>query len=220
MSAEAHIICIDDHKIIASGCQAEFTKADRPWTVHWYQNVAAVAYPQSEHVVALLDLRLRDRSRASANVAELQAHDVPVIIYTSGDDRFRLREAAEAGVFDIVMKSSEDDAARLITTIEAALEGKPSVSIELAALMDEDEDFTKRLPKTHLQVLRLYASGLEAKQVASVLTLSENTVTKYVDQAKKAYREVGRLQNDSRAGLFIETMRDGLNPSFYDDRPS
>lgn len=210
MSTIAHIICVDDHKIVASGCQAEFTRVGLPWTVSWYPHLADVVWPGSERVVALLDLRLEDRTDPATNIAALAGRGVPVVVYTSGEQRYLLRQAIGAGALAIVNKKEE--ASVLIEAVESALEGRATGGIDWATALDGDEDFTKRLTDSKLEVLRLYAGGLSAKQVARRLDLALNTVNKYVSEIKDEYRKAGRLPQGDRVALFREAVRDGIVP--------
>ncbi len=210
MSTSAHVICVDDHKIVASGCQAEFTRAGLPWTVSWYPHLADVVWPEGERVVALLDLRLADRTDPAKNIADLESRGIPVVVYTSGEKRYLLRQAIEAGALAIVNKKEETSV--LIEAVERALEGRATGSFDWATALDEDEDFTKRLTASKLEVLRLYAGGLSAKQVAHRLDLALNTVNKYVSEIKDEYRKAGRLSQGDRVALFREAVHDGILP--------
>ena len=39
MSEQQYVLVIDDHSIIAQGCQYQFTQAGLPWTVQWVPNL-------------------------------------------------------------------------------------------------------------------------------------------------------------------------------------
>ena len=58
--------------------------------------------------LAILELRLEDGSTPTDNIRELNERSIPVIIYTSGDERVLVREAIAAGVLAIVRKSTPD----------------------------------------------------------------------------------------------------------------
>ena len=129
MNTDCHIIVIDDHEIIATGCQGEFAKAGLPWSVIWARGLSDIDWPEGR-TLAVLDLRLNDGSRPAEIIAELSRRSIPVVVYTSGEDPKRIREAIAAGVMAIVNKTAPIE--ELIEAIEAALEDEPSASIDWA----------------------------------------------------------------------------------------
>ena len=108
--------------------------------------------------------------------------------------------------------NKKEETSVLIEAVERALEGRATGSFDWATALDEDEDFTKRLTASKLEVLRLYAGGLSAKQVAHRLDLALNTVNKYVSEIKDEYRKAGRLSRGDRVALFREAVHDGILP--------
>ena len=95
MNTDCHIIVIDDHEIIATGCQGEFAKAGLPWTVTWARSLSDIDWPEGR-TLAILDLRLNDGSRPAEIIAELSRRSIPVVVYTSGEDPKRIRETIAA----------------------------------------------------------------------------------------------------------------------------
>ena len=77
MNTDCHIIVIDDHEIIATGCQGEFAKAGLPWSVIWARGLSDIDWPEA-------------RTLAEA--------DVPVVVGADGYELARLlpRELLEA----------------------------------------------------------------------------------------------------------------------------
>ena len=120
MNTDCHIIVIDDHEIIATGCQGEFAKAGLPWSVIWARGLSDIDWPEGR-TLAVLDLRLNDGSRPAEIIAELSRRSIPVVVYTSGEDPKRIREAIAAGVMAIVNKTAPIE--ELIEAIRAALKG-------------------------------------------------------------------------------------------------
>ena len=82
MNTDCHIIVIDDHEIIATGCQGEFAKAGLPWSVIWARNLSDIDWPEGQ-TLAVLDLRLNDGSRPAEIIAELSRRSIPVVVYTT-----------------------------------------------------------------------------------------------------------------------------------------
>ena len=213
MSTDCHIIVIDDHEIIATGCRGEFAKAGLPWTVTWARNLSDIDWPEGR-TLAVLDLRLNDGSRPAEIIADLSRRSIPVVVYTSGEAPDLIREAIAAGVMAIVNKTAPSQ--ELIDAVRAALEGRPSASLDWARALDEDEDFVAdHLSEREAEVLTLYANGMKSDRVAHALGLARNSVNQYVARIKEKYRAASRLDDGSRIALFKEAARDGLI-SYYE----
>lgn len=212
MNTDCHIIVIDDHEIIATGCQGEFAKAGLPWSVIWARNLSDIDWPEGQ-TLAVLDLRLNDGSRPAEIIAELSRRSIPVVVYTSGEDPKRIREAIAAGVMAIVNKTAPIE--ELIEAVKAALKGEPSGSIDWVRALDVEEDFVKQLTHREIEVITLYANGVQADRVARILGLSKNTVTRYIAQIKSKFHAAGLLTDGDRVDLSKATARIGLT-SYYE----
>ena len=214
MDAECSILVIDDHEMIAQGCQNEFARAGLTWTVSWFRSLRDVVWPAGR-ALAILDLRLNDGTRPAEVIQELARRSIPVVVYTSGEAPDLIREAtATEAVMAIINKTAP--AQELIDAIKAALEGQPSASLDWARALEEDENFVgSHLSEREAQVITLYANGMQASTVARALGLSVNSVNQYVARIKDKYRAAGRLTTSSRVALFKEVARDGLI-SYYE----
>lgn len=212
MNTDCHIIVIDDHEIIATGCQGEFAKAGLPWSVIWARNLSDIDWPEGR-ALAILDLRLNDGSRPAEIIAELSRRSIPVVVYTSGEDPKRIREAIAAGVMAIVNKTAPIE--ELIEAVKAALKDEPSGSIDWARALDVEEDFVKQLTHREIEVITLYANGVQADRVARILGLSKHTVTRYIAQIKGKFHAAGLLTDGDRVDLSKATARIGLT-SYYE----
>ncbi|WP_303121341.1 response regulator transcription factor [Actinomyces sp.] len=212
MSIDCHIVIIDDHEIVATGCQAEFARFGLSWEVTWARSLSDVVWPQGR-AVAVLDLRLNDGSQPEEVIAELERRSIPVVIYTSGEDPKRIREAISAGVMAIVNKASPFE--ELIDAIKAALRGEPSGSVDWANALDMEDDFMKQLTPREIEVISLYANGVQADRVARSLNLSRNTVTRYIAQIKAKFLAAGLLKDGGRVELSKAAAKIGLI-SYYE----
>ena len=146
-------------------------------------------------------------------IAELSRRSIPVVVYTSGEDPKRIREAIAAGVMAIVNKTAPIE--ELIEAVKAALKGEPSGSIDWARALDVEEDFVKQLTHREIEVITLYANGVQADRVARILGLSKNTVTRYIAQIKSKFHAAGLLTDGDRVDLSKATARIGLT-SYYE----
>ena len=200
VSEQQYILVIDDHSIIAQDCQYQFTQAGLPWTVQWVPSLhtaEGLPVPELGAVdgrpvpdLAILELRLEDGSTPTDNVRELNELSVPVIIYTSGDERVLVREAIAAGVLAIVRKSAPDG--ELIDAATAALDGIPSAGLDWASTLDTDGDFvTEHLTPSEVRILSLYAMGAKPVTVARELGCTVPTVNTCMARIREKYRKAG-----------------------------
>ena len=86
MNTDCHIIVIDDHEIIATGCQGEFAKAGLPWSVIWARGLSDIDWPEGR-TLAVLDLRLNDGSRPAEIIAETAVTEITERGATRMDDQ-------------------------------------------------------------------------------------------------------------------------------------
>ena len=217
-SEQRYVLVIDDHNIIAQGCQYQFTQAGLPWTVQWVPSLhtaeglpvpelgAAEGLPVPD--LAVLDLRLADGSTPTDNIRELSKRSIPVVVHTSSDEPVLVREALATNILAIVNKSASDT--ELIDASKAALDGIPSANLSWASALDTDNDFvTERLTPTEVNVLSRYALGAKSVTVARELGCTVPTVNTYVARIREKYRKVGRPA-DTRVDLFRRAAEDGL----------
>ena len=200
VSEQQYILVIDDHSIIAQDCQYQFTQAGLPWTVQWVPSLhtaEGLPVPELGAVdgrpvpdLAILELRLEDGSTPTGNIRELNERSIPVIIYTSGDERVLVREAIAAGVLAIVRKSAPDG--ELIDAATAALDGIPSAGLDWASTLDTDGDFvTEHLTPSEVRILSLYAMGAKSVTVARELGCTVPTVNTCMARIREKYRKAG-----------------------------
>lgn len=200
VSEQQYILVIDDHSIIAQDCQYQFTQAGLPWTVQWVPSLhtaEGLPVPELGAVdgrpvpdLAILELQLEDGSTPTDNIRELNERSIPVIIYTSGDERVLVREAIAAGVLAIVRKSAPDG--ELIDAATAALDGIPSAGLDWASTLDTDGDFvTEHLTPSEVRILSLYAMGAKPVTVARELGCTVPTVNTCMARIREKYRKAG-----------------------------
>lgn len=205
------IVVIDDHQIVGLGVSHALNSQGVDVPVAWYPTVEEATWQPKD--VAVLDLRLKDGSTPEDNIAVIGAVDVPVIIYTSGDDPHLVRRAIQAGALSIIRKATPPE--QLVNAIQAASEGQIFPGIDWAAALDADDDFVQtHLTPSEAQVLTRYAEGAASDAVARALGMSKSTVETYVTRIRNKYRSVGRPA-ENRVDLFRRAAEDGLI-SYYE----
>jgi DNA-binding NarL/FixJ family response regulator len=206
--APVRIGLVEDHEVVGYGLR-EILRWQAGWNlVKVVRSVGELDLDEASYSLVLLDLRLDDGSSPGDNIRILQAHGIPVLAYTAGEDVELLRAAAKAGILGIVRKS--DDVAVLIDAIERALRGEATATTEWAAAIDGDRLLADaRLSPREREVLGHYAAGETAAGVAEIMGLSRETVANYVGRIRFKYAAVGRPAA-TKVHLHRRAIEDGL----------
>lgn len=204
----ARIGIVDDHVQIVRGLTA--TLMEHPeFTVGATGTTVAELLAESPDLdLVLLDLRLDDESTPGDNITTLREVGISVLVYTSGDEVYMMRQAAAAGVLGVVRKNARD--AELFAAIREALAGRPIPSADWAAAIESDPDFVD-LPPQLRRVLELYAAGESNARVAATLGLSVETISDYVNRIRRRYSEAGRPA-PTKTDLLKRAIEDGWLP--------
>lgn len=158
-------------------------------------------------------MRLADGSVPEQNIADINKHGIPAVVYTSGDDPYLVRRAIAGGALSIIRKSAPPE--DLVEAVLSAADGVTFPTPDWAAALDTDEDFvTEHLSDLESRILAHYASGVSSDCVAHALSVSKNTVNTYIARIRDKYRKSGRPA-ESRIDLFRRAAEDGL-VSYFD----
>lgn len=205
------IVVIDDHRIVALGVKAAFDNQGADVSISWSPTVNEVCWEEGQ--VAVLDLRLADGSVPEQNIADINKHGIPAVVYTSGDDPYLVRRAIAGGALSIIRKSAPPE--DLVEAVLSAADGVTFPTPDWAATLDADEDFVaEHLSDLESRILAHYASGVSSDCVAHALSVSKNTVNTYIARIRDKYRKSGRPA-ESRIDLFRRAAEDGL-VSYFD----
>lgn len=178
MSPESkiRILIADDHFIVRSGLSSLInSEPDLEVVAEAADGVQAVElFRRHRPDLALLDLRMPLRN--GNETIELIRHefaDARILVLTafSGDED--IHKALNAGALGYVLKSSTGDG--LIPAIRAVAAGEQWIPRDVAtrlALRNTYEPLTTR----EIQVLKEIARGKANKEIASILSITENTV--------------------------------------------
>jgi len=128
--------------------------------------------------ITLMDLRLPGSNGTEALIAiRREFPDARIIMLSSSDSDGEIQRALRSGAFGYVLKSMPFD--DLLAVIRSVHSGKRHVPPEVAARLAEhlgEEDLTPR----EMEVLQLIRDGFKNKQIASELSISENTVNFHI----------------------------------------
>jgi two-component system NarL family response regulator len=163
--------------------------------------------------VILLDVRMPRRTGVEACRAIKEA--VPatkIIMLTVSDEEADLYESVKNGAAGCLLKDSSIEG--VAQAIRVVNEGQSLISPSMAVkLIDEFKQMSKpereqgpalRLTERELEVLRLVAKGLNNREVAKELFISENTVKNHVRNILE------KLQLHSRMEAVMYAMREKL----------
>jgi two-component system, NarL family, nitrate/nitrite response regulator NarL len=183
---------VDDHPDLCYGVLARLPQENSSFaagvmaaTVAEFLTLDAGAPRRSD--VVLLDLTLKDGSSPADNVALLKEAGYSVVIYTGEERPERLQGTLGIGADAVVRK---DEAGRLEEALTAVIHGNHGwVSPLMASVVLAAPE--PRLSPTQVEVLRLYATGVTAQQIASLLGCSVETVKTHLNEVKTRYQVHG-----------------------------
>ncbi len=139
--------------------------------------------------VVLLDVRMPRRSGIEACLAiKASVPSAKIIMLTVSDEEADLYEAVKSGAAGYLLKdSSIEEVAQAVRVVS---EGQSLISPSMAVkLIDEFKQMSRpekgqvpgmRLTDRELEVLRLVATGMNNREIAKQLVISENTVKNHV----------------------------------------
>ncbi|GAA1478597.1 response regulator transcription factor [Nocardioides aestuarii] len=139
--------------------------------------------------VVLLDVRMPKRSGIEACLAiKERVPSAKIIMLTVSDEEADLYEAVKSGAAGYLLKdSSIEEVAQAVRVVS---EGQSLISPSMAVkLIDEFKQMSRpeksqvpglRLTERELEVLRLVATGMNNREIAKQLVISENTVKNHV----------------------------------------
>jgi DNA-binding NarL/FixJ family response regulator len=171
--------------------------------------LAASAVPD----VILMDVRMPKRSGIEACVAIKEvAPTARIIMLTVSDEEADLYDAVKNGASGYLLKDSSID--EVAQAIRVVADGQSLISPSMAIkLLDEFKQMSRsdrqqvpspRLTDRELEVLKLVAQGLNNREIAKRLFISENTVKNHVRNILE------KLQLHSRMEAAMYAVREKL----------
>ena len=163
--------------------------------------------------VILMDVRMPKRSGIEACVAIKEiAPTARIIMLTVSDEEADLYDAVKNGASGYLLKDSSID--EVAQAVRVVADGQSLISPSMAIkLLDEFKQMsrsdrqqvpTPRLTDRELEVLKLVAQGLNNREIAKRLFISENTVKNHVRNILE------KLQLHSRMEAVVYAMREKI----------
>jgi len=193
------VLLVDDHPVVRQGLRALLSTQDGIEVVGEAEDgeAAVAAAERLSPDVVLMDVVMpgMDGVEALRRIGERRPQ-TRVVMLTSYADERRAMEAVDAGASGFLLKdaSPRDVAA----AIRAAHRGEavlhPSVAAKLLAERRRPPAAHTDLTARELEVLRLIARGLQNKQIAAQLHVSEKTVKTHVSAILRKLDVTDRTQ--------------------------
>ena len=170
------ILTVDDHSLFRQGIAALLgTQADMRIVGEATNGRDAVQqFREHRPDVTLMDLQMPEMNGLDAMRAILaEAPDARIIVLTTYSGDVQVLRAMKSGARAYLLKSLLDK--ELLDTIRAVHGGKKALSAEASfELAEHSTDET--LTPAEVEVLRLIAAGNANKQIAALLSVTEETV--------------------------------------------
>lgn len=201
---------VDDHDLVGLALQNLVATSSRVTFARHEHTVPAMIREARDADLVLLDLSLRDGTTPQENVDALRRWGAHVLVLSSAENPFLVREASRTAALGIARKSLPSD--DLLAAILDASDGQHVPTTEWASALDSDPGLTAApLTDREREVLSLYASGMGAREVAAALWVSENTVNDHLRRIKAVYQRLGRPA-PSKVDLYRRGIEDGFLP--------
>jgi len=218
------ILIVDDHTVVRRGLRTFLELQDDPSALpievvgEAANGVEAVEFARRlQPDVVLLDLVMpeMDGIEATPRIIEGSPHS-RVIILTSFGEEDKVFPAIRAGAQGYLLKDIAPN--DLVQAVRAAYLGQvqlhPDVARKLMSAVATQEElaagrrpaFSGELTERELEVLRLIAAGLNNREIAERLVISDKTVKTHVSSI------LGKLHLEDRTQAAIYALRHGLAP--------
>ncbi|KQT85359.1 response regulator transcription factor [Aurantimonas sp. Leaf443] len=173
------ILIVDDHTVVRDGVRrlveglpvTQIGEAESP-------SEALAAFRKLRPDVTILDINLKNGSGLDV-LRRLVADDpgARIVVFSMYSDVVYAASARREGALGYVSKSAPSD--ELLVAIEKAMEGKPHVDAETAALMEAQENTAsgaKDLSRRELQILHMLGEGRSLNDIALGLGVAYKTI--------------------------------------------
>lgn len=212
MNKPIRVLVVDDHAIIRKGLKAVLDLVPDIELVGEAENgrQAIRLDLELQPDVILMDLMMPELDGISSiREIKTQRPEARILVLTNFAGEDMIFPAIKAGAMGYHLKESSPNT--LEEAIRQVYRGEPSLHPLIAKKVleelhapPEDEKFYETLTKRELEILNLIAQGLENREIAQQLVVSEATVRTHVSNI------LGKLHLASRTQAALYALREGL----------
>lgn len=180
-----NVLIVDDDKLVCSSLKT-ILEAKGVTIVGTGNNgqEAIVLYDEFIPDVLLMDIRMEGMNGVEASEAILKQHpDAKILFLTTFSDDEYIVKALSLGVKGYILKQNFDS---IIPALDAVFSGQNVFNTEIISKLPSllakknDEPSTYDLNERELAIIELVAKGLNNKELADTLFLSEGTIRNYL----------------------------------------
>jgi DNA-binding NarL/FixJ family response regulator len=194
------VLCVDDHRIVREGIALIIARQPDMEVVGSAATgeEAVLLFARERPDVTLMDLQLGTMSGLQAIQAIRRTHhDARIIVLTMYQGDEDIHRALEAGAATYLLKDTlSDDLIRIVREVHAG--GRP-IGAQVKARLDERASHPTLTPR-EVQVLEHVAQGRRNKEIASLLTISEDTVNVHM---RNIFAKLGVGERTSAVNIAI-----------------
>jgi two-component system NarL family response regulator len=211
------VLVVDDHALFRRGLQMVLEQEDDIEVVGEAGDGAEAVERAADSMpdIVLMDVRMPKRGGIDACTAIKDAvPSAKIIMLTISDEEADLYDAIKAGASGYLLK--EISIEEVAAAIRAVNEGQSLISPSMASKLltefasmikrtdDRQQVPTPRLTDREMEVLKLVAKGLNNRDIAKQLFISENTVKNHIRNILE------KLQLHSRMEAVVYAVREKL----------
>lgn len=208
------VLCVDDHRILLDGLELLINRQPDMHVVAAAEKGEDALKLFREHRpdVVLMDLHLRRMSGLDA-IRAIRAEDpnARIIVLTTYHGDEDIYRALEAGARSYLLKDALSD--ELVNVIREVHGGARPIHPAVAVLLAARTDLPDLSPR-EITVIQLIAKGLRNKEIADVLSISEETVKVHIKNI------FAKLKVSDRTAVVAVALRRGILHVEGPDDPS
>lgn len=170
------ILLVDDDKTVVESLDIILSTVDEFDIVGYgYNGEDAIDYCNNNQVdIVLMDIQMPGLDGICACRTIKKNHpDIKIIMLTTFHDYKSINQSLQAGASGYLLKSDETN--KQITTIKTVYAGLPIISEEALKSFSETKKATILTPREN-DILELIANGLNNKEIANQIFITEGTV--------------------------------------------
>jgi DNA-binding NarL/FixJ family response regulator len=202
---EIRILTVDDHAVLRKGIAALINaEPDMKLVAEASNGREAIAeFKKHRPDITLMDLQMPEMSGIECIIAiRSNFPDARIIVLTTYPGDVQVLRALKAGARGYLLKGqvSKDQLPEVIRAVHAGHKRiPPEIAIELAEHTAEDD-----LSSREIEVLRLIAAGNANKEIASQLSITEETVKSHVTKI------LAKLHANDRTHAVTTALKRGI----------